>query len=58
MLVNNSLDVAGLSHNHHGPDGNAYKGPYSNGNEFGVAGWVAVLPVAAGGNSVTLDLSP
>ncbi len=58
VLVNSSLDVAGLAHNHHGRDANAYKGPYSNGNEFGVQGWVAVLPVAAGGNSVTLDLTP
>ena len=48
-----------LSHNHHGPDTNAYKGPYSKGNEYGVEGWIAVMPVAGpGGNTVTLDLSP
>jgi hypothetical protein len=35
-----------------------YKGPFSDGNELGVRGWVPLMPVASGAdNTVTLDLS-
>jgi len=59
VLINSTFDLAAAAHNHHGPDGNSYKGPYAAGNEFGYTGWVAVMPVAGpGGNTVTLDLAP
>jgi hypothetical protein len=59
VLVNSSLNLSTLSANHHGKNSGDYKGPYSAGNEYGVTGWVAVMPVAGpGGNTVTLDLSP
>jgi len=59
VLVNSSLDLEALQHNHHGGDSNSYKGPYSAGNQYGVEGWVAVLPtVGPQGNTVTLDLGP
>ena len=36
-----------------------YKGPFSDGNEYGVKGWRALLPQASGtDNTVTVDLSP
>ena len=36
-----------------------YKGPFSTGNELGVEGWVAVMPVAGpASNEVTVDLAP
>ena len=57
VLVNSTLDLGSLSANHYLT--NQYKGPYSAGNEFGVEGWVAVMPVAGpGGNTITLDLAP
>jgi hypothetical protein len=35
-----------------------YLGPFSDGNEFGVHGWVPLMPTASGlDNTVTLDLS-
>ena len=35
-----------------------YKGPFSDGNEFGVRGWVPLMPTATGAdNVVSLDLS-
>ena len=43
---------------HHGPSG-AYKGPYANGNEWGVEGWVALDAVAGpGAAELTVDLTP
>ena len=36
-----------------------YKGPFSDGNEYGVTGWVPLMPSATGNdNLVSLDLTP
>ena len=38
---------------------NTYLGPYSNGNEYGVAPWVAVLPsTGTAANEIVVDLTP
>jgi sialate O-acetylesterase len=44
--------------NHHAADWRSYRGPYADGNEVGVAGWVAVDAVASGPAELTVDLSP
>jgi hypothetical protein len=44
--------------NHHNADWRSYQGPYANGNEVGVSGWVAVDATVSGGNELTVDLSP
>ena len=44
--------------NHHGPDWRAYEGPFANGNEADVKGWVAVNAVLAGPASLLVDLAP
>ena len=57
-LVNATLP-SDLDHNHRIPGIN-YQGPFAGGNEFGVTGWVALLPVASASDptAVTLDLAP
>lgn len=55
VLVNNSLPTdAGANHR---KQEHSYLGPFSTGNELGVTGWVAVMPVAVGDNTVTIDLA-
>lgn len=56
VLVNASLP-ANASANHHAPS-NTYRGPFSNGNELGVEGWVAVnAATGPGPAAITVDLS-
>ena len=53
------LDLAAVAANHHNQTQQGYRGPYSSGNEFGVEGWVAVMPSAgAAPNEVSVDLAP
>ena len=47
-----------LADNHHGGDWRAYKGPFADGNEAGVEGWVAVNAAVTGAAELTVDLAP
>ena len=55
VLVNASLPADAAAN--HRKQQHSYLGPFANGNELGVSGWVAVLPVANGDNTVSADLS-
>lgn len=45
--------------NHHSGNGRDYRGPFANGNELGVTGWVPVTgSVGTDGVSLNVDLSP
>lgn len=69
VLVNDSVDmldpayVASIVGNHHdnpwpGPVWGKYRGPYADGNEMGVTGWVAVAAKAgAAPNTLEVDLA-
>jgi len=58
VLAGGAVLPADAGANHHA-DSNTYRGPYANGNELGVEGWVAVRAAAAGGGGADLrvDLS-
>ena len=47
-----------VASNHHASDWRSYEGPFANGNEVGVKGWVAVNAVVDGGGALTVDLAP
>ena len=46
-----------VADNHHGPDWRAYGGPYANGHELGVSGWIAVTASVKGTSDLVVDLS-
>ena len=49
---------ANAADNHHAPNWQSYQGPFANGNEVGVKGWVAVnAALVAGGSALSVDLS-
>jgi hypothetical protein len=56
VLTGNPLP-ADVEDNHHGPNWQAYEGPFANGNEVGVKGWVAVNAQLAGAGALSADLS-
>lgn len=49
---------ANAADNHHGPDWREYEGPFANGNEVGVKGWVAVNAKISVNGTLAVDLSP
>jgi len=48
---------ADAADNHHGGDWRAYEGPFANGNEANVKGWVAMNAQLAGDGALAVDLS-
>lgn len=66
LLINGSVTTgpsssfaAAMEANHHRPEGSGtYRGPYSDGNEMGVTGWVAVsAKKGLSSNTLVVDLS-
>lgn len=47
----------GAGDGHHSARPSDYRGPYANGNEAGVEGWVAVNGVVSGAGELTVDLA-
>ena len=59
VLVNSTLpdDLAMNYMRTYKEVGGSYQGPFSDGNEFDRRGWVPVVPVANGDNTVSIDLA-